>query len=403
MKNHINLIVIKNEPMTETYIEKRLVSMKARSNTRIQTMAGTIEGVMNLGGGDPDFDTPTNIKDAAIKALNEGKTHYPPNPGLPELRKLVAEYHAKDKVDWKASEATITAGSGISLFVSITGTVNPGEEVVLLEPYFMDYSNIVEYTGAREVGVPLDENRGYRLEVRALNEKVTKKTKMIVLCNPNNPSGTVFNETELKAIADIAIDNDLLVLSDEVYREFVWDSRKHMSIASLPDMKSRTILCSSFSKTFAMTGWRLGYILADEAITSRLQKIPLGYRTNTFTQIAGISAMKGPRDSVEKMIKEFDRRRHFMVPRLEEIEGIKCHMPEGAFYLFPNIEGLGMRSEPFCESLLNEKKLLVNPGTAFGKSCEYHIRVPMVKPIDTLEEIASKIEDHAKKLRSKRE
>ena len=236
--------------------------------------------------------------------------------------------------------------------------------------------------------------------MEALNEKVTHKTKMIVLCNPNNPSGTVFNETELKEIAEIAIDNDILVLSDEVYREFVWDGRKHVSIASLPGMKDRTIICSSFSNTFAMTGWRLGYVLADKAITKRLQKIPIGYRTNTFTQIAGVTAMKGPMESVEKMIKEFDRRRRFMVPRLKEIEGIRCHMPEGAFYLFPNIEGIGVKSEPFCESLLEEKKVLVRPGTGFGKSGEYHMRIPLIKPINTLEEIAVKIEDHAQKMRS---
>lgn len=385
--------------MTKKLIETRLASMKERSHAKIVTMAGGMEGVMNLGGGDPDFDTPTHIKDAAIKALNEGKTHYPPNQGLPDLRRAVAEYHGKDNVDWASSEATITAGSGVSLFVSISGTVNPGEEVVLLEPYFLDYSNLVEYVGAREVGVALDEARGYRLDVEALKENVNRKTKMIVLCNPNNPSGTVFTEAELKGIADTAIDNDILVLSDEVYREFVWDGRKHLSIASLPGMKERTILCSSFSKTFAMTGWRLGYVLADEAITKKIQKIPIGYRTNTFTQIAGVAAMRGPMDSVEKMTKEFDRRRRFMVPRMNEIEGIRCHMPEGAFYLFPNIEGVGVKSEPFCESLLEKKKILARPGTAFGKSEEYHMRIPLIKPINTLEEIAAKIEDHVKKLK----
>ncbi len=385
--------------MTEKFIETRLASMKNRSHAKVVAMASEIEGIMNLGGGDPDFDTPIHIRDAAIKALNEGKTHYPPNQGLPELRRAVAEYHGKDNVDWTPSEVTITAGSGVSLFVSIAGAVNPNEEVVLLEPYFLDYSNIVEYVGAKEVGVALDEKCGYRLDAESLNEKVTRKTKMIVLCNPNNPSGTVFTETELSEIAEIAIDNDILILSDEVYREFVWGNRKHVSIASLSGMKDRTIVCSSFSKTFAMTGWRLGYVLADKAITQRLQKIPIGYRTNTFTQIAGVTAMKGPRDSVEKMIKEFDCRRCFMVPRLEEIDGIRCHMPEGAFYLFPDIGSMGVKSEPFCESLLKEKKLLVRPGTAFGESGEYHVRIPLIKPINVLEEIAIKIEDHSQKLR----
>jgi aminotransferase len=360
-------------------------------------MAAGMEGVMNLWGGDPDFDTPAHIREAAIKALNEGKTHYPPNQGLPDIRKAIAEYHARDKVDWSPGEVTVTAGSGIALFVSMAGTVNPGEEVFLPEPYFSEYANIVEYLGAKEVGVALDEERGYRLDAEALKESVTGKTKMIVLCNPNNPSGTVYTEAELKAIADVAVDRDILVLSDEVYREFVWDGRRHMSVASLPGMKERTILVSSFSKIYAMTGWRLGYFLADEAIAKRLQRIPIGPRTSTFTQVAGVTAMKGPRDSIERMTKEFDRRRRFMAPRLEEIKGISCHTPEGAFYLFPNIKGLGAKSEPFCESLLKEKKLMVRPGTAFGKSGEYHVRVPLIKPVNVLEEIAAKIEDHAKK------
>jgi len=380
------------------FIENRLAAMKTRSDARVIAMATEMKGVINLKGGDPDFDTPTYIRDAAKNALDEGKTHYPPNPGLPELRKAVAEYHGMDNVDWKPSEVIITAGSGVSLFVSIAGTVNQGEEVVLLEPYFMDYSNIVEYVGAKEAGVPLDEKRGYRLDVETLNENVTNKTKLIILCNPNNPSGTVYTETELQKIAEIAIDNDVLVLSDEAYREFVWDGRKHVSIASLTEMKNRTIICSSFSKTFAMTGWRLGYTLATEDIAKRLQKIPIGFRTNTFTQVAGVAAMKGPKEPREKMIKEFDKRRQFMVPRLNEIEGIRCHMPEGAFYLFPNIKDIGLKSEPFCESLLKEEKLLLRPGTGFGKSMEYHVRLPLIKPIDTLEEIAMKIEDHVKKL-----
>jgi aminotransferase len=261
----------------------------------------------------------------------------------------------------------------------------------------MDYSNIVEYCGAREIGVPLNEEKGYRLDQESLNEAVTEKTKMIVLCNPNNPSGTVYSKKELNTIADISKDNDLLVLSDEVYCEFVWDGLEHHSIASLPGMKGRTIITSSFSKTFAMTGWRLGYILAEEPILNKLKKIPLGYRTNTFVQIAGIKALTGPWEPVQKMIDEYDERRKFMVPRLKAIEELECHMPEGAFYLFPSFIDTGVKSEPFCESLLREKKILARPGTAFGKSGEYHMRIPLIKPVNTLKKIADDIEDHVNK------
>jgi aspartate/methionine/tyrosine aminotransferase len=353
-----------------------------------------MEQIINLGGGDPDFDTPKHISNALINAIREGKTHYPPTHGLPELRSAIAEYHSKHEVEWLPSEVIVTAGSGVSLFVSMTGTVNPGEEVILLEPYFMAYSNLVEYCGAQEIGVALDEDKNYRLNIESLNEKVTKNSKMIVLCNPNNPSGTVFSRQELMGIAEIAIDNDLIVLSDEVYSEFLWDGRKHTSIASLPGMKERTILCSSFSKTFAMTGWRLGYVLADEVIAKRLQKIPLGYRTNTFVQIAGVEALKGSWKPIEEMIKEYNKRRNFMAPRLNNIDKIRCHTPEGAFYLFPSFKDLKIKSEIFCESLLIKKKILARPGTAFGKTGEYHMRIPLIKPINILDKIAEAIEQH---------
>jgi aspartate/methionine/tyrosine aminotransferase len=384
--------------MAERFIEKRLASMKGRSHARVVAMARGMDGVINLGGGDPDFDTPGHITDALQKAIAEGKTHYPPPHGLPALRTAIAGYHSKHGVDWEAGDVTVTAGSGVSLFASTAGTVNPGDEVVLLEPYFMAYSNLVEYLGAREVGVPLDEDEGYRLDLEALKERATGKTKMIVLCNPNNPSGTVFTMEELKGIADVAIDEDLLVLSDEVYCEFVWDGREHTTIASLPGMRERTIISSSFSKTFAMTGWRLGYLIAEKSLTSRIRKIPLGYRTNTFVQMAGVAAMRGSWEPVKSMVEEYDRRRRFMVPRLSEIEGIDCHNPEGAFYLFPNIGGLGLGSEEFCESLLKEKKILARPGTAFGVTGEGHMRIPLIKPVEVLEEIVRSIEDHARKI-----
>ncbi len=384
--------------MAERFIEKRLSAMKPRSHARVVSMARGIDGVINLAGGDPDFDTPGHITEAVIKAIREGKTHYPPPHGLPALRHALADYYGKYGVEWDGSEVIVTAGSGVSLFASMAGTVNPGEEVIVLEPYFMAYSNLIEYLGAREIGVVLEEDEGYRLDVEALKDKVTQKTKMIVLCNPNNPSGTVYTKDELAGIAEVARDNDLLVLSDEVYNEFVWDGREHISIASLPGMKERTIISNSFSKTFAMTGWRLGYVLADKSIATRLQRIPVGYRTNTFVQLAAVEALKGPWEPVEMMVEEYDRRRRFMVPRLNEIDGISCHMPEGAFYLFPNISGLGKASEEFCESLLLEKKILARPGTAFGASGEYHMRIPLIKPIENFRNIADAIEDHSRSM-----
>lgn len=383
--------------MSQNYIEKRLAVMEPRPHARILSIAAKMEDVVDLGGGDPDFDTPKHITNAAIRALKEGWTHYPPNQGLMVLREALTEYYEKYGVEYEPVESIVTAGSGLSLFVSVTGTVNPGEEIIVFEPYFMAYSNIIEYAGAKEVGVPLMEEEGYRLNLEALKEAVTSKTKMIILCTPNNPSGTIFTMGELEGVADLAKDSDLLILSDEVYNEFVWDGKEHISIASLPGMRERTIIINSFSKTFAMTGWRLGYILADKPISSMLSMMPIGYRTTTFVQQAAVEALKGPWKPVEKMKKAYLERRNFMAPRLDEILGISCHVPEGAFYLFPNISGLDVGCVDFCESLLKEKKILVRPGTAFGVTGEGHFRLPLIRSVDDLEEIADAIEAHTEK------
>jgi aminotransferase len=372
--------------------------MGKEPHQKISAMADKMQGVLKLAGGDPDFDTPKHIRDAAVKALDQGRTHYPPMPGLQSIREAIAKYHGKYGVDWKGSEAIITAGSGLALYLAVAGTVNPGEEVVLLEPYFMAYRSLLKYLGIKIAPVALVEQSKWHLDLDAVKDAVSNKTKMIILCSPNNPTGTVFTMNELKGIADIAKEKDLLILSDEVYNEFIWDGLKHYSIASLPGMKERTLVCMSFSKTWAMTGWRLGYVLADELIAAKFEDIPVGFRPTTFVQLAGLSALKGPWDPIEQMAKEYDRRRRFMVSRLNEIEGIECKMPEGAFYVFPNHKALGIKSEAFCERLLKEEKVLVFPGSTFGAAGEYHVRIPLVKPVETLEKVTSAIEKIASKI-----
>jgi aspartate/methionine/tyrosine aminotransferase len=384
--------------MSDRFIEKRLSAMKTPEHARVVSLAARMEGVVRLQGGDPDFPTPMHIREAAVNALKEGWTHYPPNHGLPEFREAIAEYHGKYGTDWRASEVTVTGGSGMALFKAITSTINSGDETLLPEPYYMAYSGLLNYTGARSVAVSLIEEEGYRLDSKALREAVTPKSKMIVLCNPNNPTGTVYTEEELSEIADIAVGNDLLVVTDECYNELVWDGRSHRSIAAFPGMRERTLVCMSFSKTFSMTGWRLGYILADEGLTGHIRRQPLGPRISTFIQKAGVAALRGPWEPVRKMHEEFDRRRRFLVPRLNEIEGVSCHMPEGSIFTFPCIKGLGVKSVEFAESLLKEKKILVRPGLAFGQAGEYHLRVPLIKPVDVLERVADAIEEQSRSL-----
>ena len=378
--------------MSDRFIEKRLNAMKSQPQHKLDAISRNIEGALRLSGGDPDFDTPKHIGDAAVKALEEGITHYPPMPGIPSIREALVEYHGKYGTDWKPSEVVLTAGSGLALYLAMAGTLNAGDEVMLLEPYFMAYRGLLNYLGMKILPTPLLEETNWHLDLEAVKDSITPKTKMIVLCSPNNPSGTVFNKKELEGIVDVAKDNDLLILSDEVYNEFVWDGLKHYSIAALPGMRERTLVCMSFSKTWAMTGWRMGYVIADEPIASKLARIPVGYRPTSFIQNAGVAALKGPWEPVTEMLEEYDKRRRYMVSRLNEIDGIECQMPEGAFYVFPNHKAVGMRSEKFCEKLLREEKVLVYPGTTFGVSSDYHVRIPLVVPVETLEKAATAIE-----------
>ncbi len=381
--------------MSERFIENRLGALVAPEHAKVMAMARKMDGVLKLSGGDPDFDTPKHIKDAVIRALTEGWTHYPVNYGMPPLKEAIAEYHGKYGVKWKPSEVRITAGSGQSLYASLAGTLNPGEEVIQFEPAYMAYHSVLAYLGVREVAVPLVEEEGYRLDEDRLRKSVTSATKMIIICNPSNPSGTVYNDRELAVISDVAQENDLIVVSDEVYNELIWDGRMHRSVAALPGMRERTIVCMSFSKTFAMTGWRLGCLIADESIVSRMTRLPFGSRVNTFVQLAGVAALKGPWEPVEKMKAEFDQRRRFFVSRLDGIDGVSCHMPEGSIFLFPSIRDLGVGSVEFCEALLKRSKILVRPGVAFGASGEYHVRIPLIRPVEILEEVAAAVEDLA--------
>jgi len=383
--------------LNQNLVVSQLREMEGSIYWDMVSKARKLKNVLTLLGGDPDFVTPKHIVDTAINALKEGKTHYPPTPGIPELRQAIAKYNWKYGIDWKASEVIVTSGSGIALYMAMKGTLTPGEEVIVLDPYFMAYHDLINYFGAKEVPVSLEEDSGYHLNIENLTEKITSKTKMIILCTPNNPTGTVFNKKELTGIADLAKDNDLLVISDEVYNEYIWDENIHQSISNLPGMKERTIICNSFSKTFAMTGWRLGYLIADEPIANLLAKIPVGYRPATFIQLAGIKALKGTWIPMNKMKHEYDTRRQYLVKRLNEINGLSCPMPEGAFYLFPNIEETGQKSIPFCEGLLEEKKIGIVPGLACGNNGEDHVRIPLVKPMEELTKFADGIEEYISK------
>jgi len=351
--------------------------------------ANEMESVIRLQGGDPDFNTPQNIVNKLIESVNLGETHYPPTHGILDLRESISNYYQKKGVTYEASDIIITPGSGVALFAALSASLNQGDEVILFEPYYMAYEPLLDYFQVKKVKIPLTFEY-FRLKIDLLKESITDKTKMIILCNPNNPSGTLYNHSELEAIRNISIENDLLILSDEVYIEFVWDGKKFKSIASYPEMSERTIICNSFSKTFAMTGWRLGYIMAPPWIANNLKRLPIGYRTCKFTQHAGVEALNNSWDEVNLMKKEYDKRRKFFVTRLNEVEGVECKMPEAAFYTFPRIEYKDTNLK-FCEEILKEK-ILVRPGMLFGDNFKEHIRVPLIKPVDVLEKVVGGIE-----------
>jgi aspartate/methionine/tyrosine aminotransferase len=378
-------------------LNTRLAAMKAAPDGDLISMANKMEGVIKLQGGDPDFDTPQNIKDALSEAMNSGKTHYPPTHGVPELRNAIAEYYQSKGVAQEPSNVIVTSGSGMALNAGMSSVLNPGDEVILPEPYYMAYANLLDYFKVKRVSVPLVEEDGFRLDTVALEQAVTPKTKMILICNPNNPTGTVYNQGELEAIRDVSIANDLLVFSDDVYLEFAWNGNKSKCIASLPGMAERTIITNSFSKTFAMTGWRLGFIVAPPSISSAVKRLPIGYRTNTFVQHAGVEALTNSWSAVDAMMKEFDSRRKFFVKRINEIEGVSCVMPEGSFYTFPRIETKEGTTRPFCGKLLRNEKILIRPGDSFGDPTESNVRIPLIRPVDVLERVAEGIERQLKK------
>ena len=350
--------------------------------------------VVHLEIGEPDFDTPKNIKEAAVKALNAGYTHYGPSAGIPELRETIAQYVSKTRgIKAYSDEVVVTPGAKPIMFFSILALVNPGEEVLYPNPGFPIYESVVNFVGAKPVPIPLKEENDFRLDPEYVKEKITKKTKMIILNSPENPTGGVLTREDLKVIADCVADrDDVLVLSDEIYGRIIYEG-KHESIASLPGMKEKTILLDGFSKTYAMTGWRLGYGVMRKDLAQKVAQLQTNSNscTCTFTQIAGIEALKGPQNEVEKMVAEFKKRREVIVSGLNDIKGITCKKPRGAFYVFPNITGTGMDCRKLGDYLLNEAGVAVLPGTSFGKYGEGYLRLSFANSVENLKKALDRI------------
>ena len=361
----------------EKMLSDRTVSLKPSGIRRFFDIANEMEGVIALGVGEPDFKTPYSVRQAAIQNLQHGQTRYTANAGLSELRRAISDY-LKRKFDLaydKKDEILVTVGGSEAIDLAIRAFLNPGDEVLIPEPCFVCYDPIVSLTSGAPVSIQTREEDEFRLTPEQLEAAITPKTKMLVLPYPNNPTGAVMRREHLEAIAEVIRRHDIIVLSDEIYAELTYNGR-HVSIASLPGMKERTIVVNGFSKTFAMTGWRLGYAAGPAAAIKQMTKLHQ-YAimcAPTTAQYAAIVALDHCEENIRQMREEYNTRRRFVVDAFNKM-GLHTFEPEGAFYVFPCIKSTGLGSEEFCERLLYEKKVAVVPGNAFGDSGEGFIRV----------------------------
>ena len=376
-------------------LSQNIIKMKPSGIREFFNYASERPEITSLGVGEPDFVTPQPIIDAAKKSLDEGKTFYTSNQGLPSLRRRISDYLAKRfDVHYDADEMILTAGSSQGILAALMAIINPGDEIIVTEPTYICYVPDIEMCGGKAVIIPLSSKNDYKLTPEVLEKYITNKTKALFLSYPNNPTGAIMSKKELEAIAPLIIKNDLYVISDEIYAELTYGSN-HCSIASFDGFKERTILVSGFSKAFAMTGWRLGYVCAPKEILDQILKIQqyIMLSAPTMAQYGAKAALDECIPYMENMVKEYNNRREYLLNSFKEI-GIDCFDARGAFYLFPSIEKFGLTSREFCLKLLKEYNVLVVPGTAFGDSGEGHIRISyaakkenLVKLIDTLKSL----------------
>jgi len=334
--------------------------------------------IVHLEIGEPDFDTPKNIVDAAMNAIGKGYTHYGPSAGLPEARAAIAEYVAKTRgVAVDPLQVVITPGAKPIIFFTVLALLDPGDEVIYPDPGFPIYESMAQYVGAKRVPLPLKEENNFAFDPDQLESLITKKTRLVIINSPHNPTGGVLPKETIARLSELAVKHDFYVLSDEIYSRVIYDGAQNYSPYSYPGMPERTIILDGHSKTYAMTGWRLGYGVFPREMAARVAKLQTNSTSCTcsFTQIAGVEALQGPQDSVDAMLKEFKTRRDLVVDGLNKIKGFRCHRPSGAFYVFPNITGTGKTSKEVENYLMEEAGVAVLAGTSFGPQGEGFVRL----------------------------
>ena len=363
-------------------IATRMQTIGTESAFEVSARARALEAegrsIIHLQIGEPDFDTPANVREAAKAALDAGATHYPPFAGIPSLREAIAA-DASERKGFAVDPAQVfvtVGGKGVMLY-AILGLVDPGDDVLVPDPGYPIYESLTRFVGANPIPVPIRMENDFRLDVDELASLVTPDTRVLVINSPANPTGGVLTRRDLERIAEIAIDRDLWVLADEIYGRILYDGAEHVSIASLPGMAERTIVLDGFSKTFAMTGWRMGYAIVPDALIKTYGQLIINTISGvaTFAQVGAVEALVGQQDDVDDMVVEFRARRDLIVDGLNEIPGFECKRPLGAFYVFPSIAGTGLTGAELAERLLQEAGVCVLPGSAFGTLGDRHIRI----------------------------
>ncbi|MBO4882501.1 MAG: aminotransferase class I/II-fold pyridoxal phosphate-dependent enzyme [Lachnospiraceae bacterium] len=385
-------------------LAKKVVDIKPSGIRKFFDIVSEMKDAISLGVGEPDFDTPWHIRDEGIYALEKGRTFYTSNAGLKELREEICNYiYRTQKVSYDPiKQVLITVGGSEGIDMALRAMCNPGDEVLIPQPSYVSYEPCAVLTGAVPVIIDLKAENEFRLTPEEIEEKITDKTKILILPFPNNPTGSIMEKSDLEAIAEVIVKHDLYVISDEIYSELTYKG-KHVSIVTLPGLKERTILINGFSKAYAMTGWRLGYACGPENIIAQMTKIHQFaiMCAPTTSQYAAIEALKNGDADVEMMRESYNRRRRFLLNAFKEM-GIECFEPFGAFYVFPCIKEFGMTSEEFAERFLREEKVAAVPGTAFGDSGEGFLRISYAYSLERLEEAMKRFARFADKLRSEK-
>jgi len=383
------------------FVNKEIKKIKPSGIRKFFDIAREIEGAISLGVGEPDFDTPWHIREEGIYSLERGKTYYTSNAGLKELRQEIVNFMERKynvSYEWDKN-ILVTVGGSEAIDMALRAMIEPGDEVIITTPCYVSYEPCAILAGGNVKTIPLKNENQFRLTAKELEDAITPKSKILIMCFPNNPTGAIMEKKDLEAIREVIIKHDLVVISDEIYAELSYGD-KHVSIASLPQMKERTIVVNGFSKTYSMTGWRLGWATGPEDIIKQMTKIHQFaiMCAPTTSQYAGVEALKNGDDDIIMMRDAYDERRRYVLKRLEEM-GIPCFEPKGAFYVFPDIRGFGLSSEEFCLRLLKEEKVVVVPGNAFGESGEGFVRISYAYSLNDLKNALARLEKFVKKLK----